>query len=192
MEFKKTTRVSDLTNLVVTGKALGQVIGVSERQVRNLSSEGKILKTPSGSYELVPALRFYIQNLKRDSEATKSEIKDTENYNKEKTLHERAKRQKAELQLGQMRGELHKSEVVEVVMTDMLSTIRSKLLAIPVKMAPILIGRDNISEIQEILESEIYEALKNLSEYEPELFIDDSYVEEFEEDVSEVLSDVDE
>lgn len=179
----KSKRVNNLEGVFVTAKAMGSILGVTDRQIRNLANDGMIPKMANGSYDLVFALNSYINNLKVNQREEKAEIRDEEAYQKERTLHERAKRQKAELQLGQMRGDLHTSQVVEMVMTDMLSRLRSKLLALPTKIAPIIIARNDIATVEGILQNEIYEALSELKDYEPEDFKDDKFIdlEEFED-----------
>lgn len=184
MIYINTKRQNNLDGLIVTAAVIAKIIGVSERQVRNLAEDKMIPKLKNGSYELIPTLNAYIENLKLSQKAEKTEIRKTATFQEEKTMHERAKRVKAELILGEMKGELHRSEDVEKVMTDMLTNFRSKLLAFPNKVAPILIGRSEIPVIQDILENQIYEALDELKEYDAELFRSDVYIEEADEDDS--------
>ena len=172
-------RIGDLSNTVVTAQVIGQIIGVTDRRVRQLAQEGVIPKLKNGSYDLVPTINAYIRSIKIGNEA--EDNSDKASLDKEKFLHERAKRQKAELILGEMRGDLHDAKIVEEIMTDMLSNFRSKLLSIPSKTAPILLGIDDIPELQEILEEKIAEALTELSDYDPVKFRSEKYIEEAEE-----------
>lgn len=174
-------KLNSLDNIAVSGKVIGKILGVTDRQVRNLAAEGVIPKLPNGSYEIIPALRTYITNIKSAAAKEKTELTDASAYNNEKTMHERAKRIKAELLVGQMKGELHHANDVEKVMGDMLSNLRAKLLAIPTKAAPILIARNDIAIIEDLLKEEIFEALEELSNYSPELFRSDVYVEFIDE-----------
>ncbi len=176
-------RVNNLDNTVVTAQVIGQIIGVTDRRVRQLADEGVIPKLKNGSYDLVPTINSYIRNIKIGNEADADSSKS--NYDQERYLHEKAKRKKAELILGEMKGQLHDSETVEEVMTSMLSNLRSKLLAIPSKTAPLLIGIDDIPEIQEILDIKIYESLLELSDYEPSIFRTDKYIAERDEDLEQ-------
>lgn len=180
----KSKRVNNLDGVFITAKVMGQIIGVTDRQVRNLANDGMIPRLSNGSYELIPALSSYIENLKLNNKEEKAEVRKEEGYQKEKFLHEKAKRQKAELQLGQMRGELHRSDVVKQVMTDMLGNFRARLLSMPTKAAPILIGRGEIAVIEDILKDEVYTILNELKDYDPESFIDDSYIELDEDEQS--------
>lgn len=162
---------------IVNSITLGNIWGITDRRVRQLKEEGVISEVARGKYDLVDCTRKYCDYLRQalNSNSGSKEVK--LNYDTEKALHEKAKREKAELQLQIMRGEVHRSEDVERVMTDMLSRMRSKLLALPSKVAPFVIGYDNIAKIQAILSKNVEEALQELSEYDPELFVNDSVVQ---------------
>lgn len=67
-------------------------------------------------------------------------------------------------------GELIPAEVVEQVWCNVIANFRSKVLAIPTKSAHALINIDDITEIQDILKSQIYEALEELAEYDPKQY----------------------
>lgn len=58
---------------------------------------------------------------------------------------------------------MHHASEVERVMTRMLSDFRAKLLALPSKVAPVLIARNEIAVIQDIFQKEICEALQEFS-----------------------------
>lgn len=179
--------MSNLDGVFVTAKVMGQIIGVTDRQIRNLANDGMIPRLSNGSYELVPALNAYIENVKLSAKEEKTEVRKEESLNREKLLHERAKRQKAELQVGQMRGQLHHSDTIRAVLTDMLANFKAKMLTMPVKTAPMLIGHKEIAIIQEILQDEVYEALNELKDYDPEDYIDDTYIDLVDDELQEYL-----
>ena len=87
----------------------------------------------------------------------------------EKALHEKAKRELAELELQKRKNEVHEAADVELVMTDMLTNLRSQLLGLPAKMAPQLANRDK-DYIDQTLTDEIYARMTELSDYTPEMF----------------------
>lgn len=179
-------KFTKIEGAVVTGRSMGKLIGLSDRRVRQLADEGVIPRTEGGSYELTVALPAYINHLKMDGEIDKSSLDSF--LQKEKALHEKAKREKAELILGQMRNNLHESQDVEKVMNEMLINFKTKLLSIPTKVAPQLIGYEEIPEVEEILRHEIYEVLKELSEYDPDKFKSDKYAE-YDEDLLEEFAE---
>lgn len=163
---------------IVNSIVLGGLWGITDRRVRQLREEGVISEVARGKYSLNDCTRKYCEYLRQQINAN-SEGKETKlSYDTEKALHEKAKREKAELQLQVMKGELHRSEDIEMVMTDMLTRIKTKLLGIPSKVAPLVIGYKDITKPQGILQKYIQETLAELSEYNPELFINDEVLQQ--------------
>lgn len=74
---------------------------------------------------------------------------------------------KTELESKVLKGQLIHAETVEQVQGDMVSSFRSKILAIPTKAAHSMIGLDDLNEAKEILKEYLYEALSELADYEP-------------------------
>lgn len=163
---------------MVNTKVLANIFGLTERRVRQLVEEGIINRISHGRYDLQDCLKKYIAFLRTaaTAEMDGGEVKEKLDY--EKFLHERAKREKAEIELAHIKGQMHHAADVEQVMNDMLGAFRAKLLALPAKVAPLLIAQNNLSAIQDILQSEIYEALNELSDYDPVLFYGPEYTED--------------
>lgn len=76
----------------------------------------------------------------------------------ERALHEKAKREIAELKLAKLQGKAYDARTVELVMTEMMSNLRTQLLGLPSKLAPILEGHKK-EEIYDILTKEIEEKI---------------------------------
>jgi hypothetical protein len=55
-------------------------------------------------------------------------------------------------------------------MTQMLTAFKSRMLALPSRCAPYLQGKTNVGEIAETLRMEVYDALKELADYDPTKF----------------------
>lgn len=174
---------------VVSAKSMGKLIGLSDRRVRQLAEEGIIPKTEGGSYELVKAISSYINFLKLNNEIDNTNL--AEAYEKEKVLHERAKRQKAEILVRKIKNEVHESEDVEIVLTEMLANFKAKLLSIPTKIAPEIVGYSETSLVEDILKREMYETLEELSEYNPEDFKSDKYIEIEEVEGGDIVGEKD-
>lgn len=145
---------------------LAEILGLTDRRVRQLEQAGIISKLARGKFDLAASVQQYIAWLKANSAESDEEL----DLKKEKTLLTRVNRQKVELELQIMRGELHRSEDVRRVMNDMLGAFRARCLAIPSKMAPRLQGQTDLAVIQDTIKKEVYEALTELSDYDPEVF----------------------
>jgi len=135
---------------------LAGLLMLTPQRVNQLAKEGIIKREADGKYDLPKAIEaFYIYKLKTDEEL---------NFAQEHTLLERAKRKKAEIELDQLEGTLLIATEVEQAMATMILTCKSRLLAIPSRCAPQLIGQRDMSKIASILKDEIYQALNELKE----------------------------
>ena len=88
---------------------------------------------------------------------------------RERAKHEKTKREIAELRLTKMENRAYDAKTVELVLTEMLSNLRTQLLGMPSKLAPQLEGKPR-EQIYEFMTRELEERLSELSEYTPELF----------------------
>lgn len=173
-----TLKITDISAITVSAQVLGQIIGVSDRRIRQLAEENILVRVSKGRYNLLESTKNYILTLKVALESDGRDNPDGELVlEEEKALHERVKRFIAELKLQTMKGELHKSNDVERVMTDMLVSVKTKLLAMPSKLAPLIIGRTDVGSVKDVITKEILETLNELKEYNPVDFFSDEYVE---------------
>lgn len=151
---------------IVSTSELAEILGLTDRRIRQLEKAGIIHKLERGKFDLAQAVQQYIAWIKAQAAESDEEL----DLKKEKALLTRANRQKVELELKIMRGELHRSEDVRRVMNDMLGAFRARCLAIPSKAAPRLQGQTDLAVIQDIIKKEVYEALTELADYDPEVF----------------------
>lgn len=173
----ESVKVTDIDSLTVSAAVLGNIFGVTDRRIRQMAEEGIIVRAAKGRYNLVDSLKNYILSLKLAVDSNDSDNPDGElNFEEEKALHERVKRHISEMKLQTMKGELHKADDVRHVMTDMLSSFKTRMMNIPAKAAPVLEDRD-AGYIKERLTSEVTEALNELKDYNPADFYSDEYVE---------------
>lgn len=174
----ESTKITDISGITVNSAALSEIIGVSDRRIRGLAEENIIIRAAKGRYSLVPSLKNYILTIKMQSELRNGENADDElDLEKEKAIHEKVKRHISELKLKTMNGELHKSDDVERVMMDMLTSVRTRLLSMPSKLAPLLVSRTDTGYIKETINKEVLEALNELKDYNPKEFYSEDYVD---------------
>lgn len=177
-------KVMDIDQLVVSAGVLGKILGISDRRVRGLAEEGVIMRVSSGRYKLAESVHSYILNLKVAQNAKDQMAYDGSlDLDEERAIHERVKRQIAELKYSVMRGELHKAEDVEDVMNAILSNFKARLEGMPAKLVPKLYKRgEDKSYILNVLQEAVSDALKELSEYNPSDFYGDGYIAANEEE----------
>ena len=145
-----------------TVKVVASWLDMTERNVRELAKKNIIPQYRPGLFKLKDTVHAYIAFL-RDKAPNKEENLD---YTTERAKMVRTKREAAELDLAERKKELHRSEDIEIIMTDMLIRFRTKLMSIPAKQSPILAEKNDQKEIFKILKKAIDEALDELSTYD--------------------------
>lgn len=147
------------------------MFGVSDRRVRQFVEEGIIDRVGHGRFDLTDTVFRYVSHLRLSNDQL-DENDITESLDYEKYLHEKAKREKAEIELAHLKGNMHSASEVEIVMNDMLASFRAKMLALPTKVAPSLLVLEEVADIEKLIESQIHEALIELADYDPSRFKD--------------------
>lgn len=174
----------DLIMVKVSSKVLAQCFGVSDRRIRQLADDGIIKRDSHGKYLLLESVKNYIINLKiqKAGQRVQDDFDDALDLNTEKAKHEKLKSMITQIRLLLIQGRVHKSEDVGRVLTSMLVNFKSKLLAMPNRLAPRLKGKDKIT-IQGLLKYELEVVLQELSEYNPADYYSDEHIEIDDEDV---------
>lgn len=169
------TNLNDKT--IVNTKVIAKMFSMTERNVRYLVEEGIIARVNHGRYDLIDTVSRYITFLKMsNSELDEGKVQESLEY--EKWLHEKAKREKAEIELSHLKKGMHKADEVEKVLNHMLMAFRSKMLSLPSKAALFLASKDDPKEVEALLERDINEALSELADYEPSLFFEEEDIED--------------
>ncbi|MFM1655639.1 hypothetical protein ACI7RC_26600 [Brevibacillus sp. B_LB10_24] len=162
---------TDISDLIVSTDTLATLLGFTRQRINQLAKEGILEKQAAGRYPLMKNVQRYIEYLRTGVKDKGDGDEEAQaKYWEEKALHEKAKRETAELKLGQLKNQLHDAADVELVMTNMLATFRSRILSIPEKVSPKVLGVKNLSEISDAINTEVLEALAELSEYDPGMF----------------------
>lgn len=143
-------------------KAVARFLDLSERRVRQLRDEKIIEEAAPGLYDLKETNHRYINYLRKRNPESDENI----DYNTERAKLIRAKRQKEEAELKLMEGRLHEAEVIETVMKDTLVNFKTRLLAIPSKLSPVLAKKTDRAEIFKMIKAQIDESLEELADFE--------------------------
>lgn len=169
---------------IVSTTDLCEILDLSPRRIQQLTKDNALVRISRGKYDLPESIRAFIEY---------STDKPDEELNKttEEALWTRARRQKAELDLQIMKGELHRSDDVERVMNNMLSVFRTRVLAIPSKVSHRVVGETEIAVVKGIIKEAVIDCLAVLSDYDPHVFYAESKdkVSLDEEDDSDLAGD---
>lgn len=162
----------------VNTKTLAECLGLTRQSLQRLTGDGIIVRVRRGVYDLGASVRGYIEyklTAAKDGAASQS-------LESVKADHELLKMRKTELSVRLMEGKLHRAEDVERVMTQCAATVKSKMLAIPIKVSPEIAGLEDPARIQKILQREVADALNEVAEYDPADYADPTPMEDEEDD----------
>lgn len=160
----------------VNQKELAAVLGVTDRRIRQLKADFGLFEknmVAGGKkkiYILEKCVQEYI-DYKIDAEMPRGAGFEKE---KEQAEHEQIKKKISMLKLRRLRGELHEADDVERFLMGMLLNFRNRLLAIPHKLAPLIVGEDDINIILDVMEKELLQTMEELSGYDPAKIDQDS------------------
>lgn len=171
---------NDISDLIVNTDVMAEAFGFTRQRINQLAKEGILAKNSPGRFPL-------LYNVKKFLEYTRTGLKPdddeaTARYWEEKALHEKARREITELKLAKIKNQLHEAADIEIVLTGMLSIFRSRILGVPSKVSPRLLGLKSLALINEVIQEELVEVLTELSEYDPSMFVEGDTVEEEDED----------
>jgi len=85
------------------------------------------------------------------------------NMTEAKNRKEAAAAEKAELEVARLRGEVVPVADVVKIVDDEYSRVRARVLAMPAKLAPTLIGVESIPAAQKLIQAGCYDCLRELS-----------------------------
>ena len=164
----------------VTEVELADMLGVSQRRVRQLAVDGVAVKTRAGRYDLKLSVQNYIRNIKdKDKTSNQGIDKIKAAREAEGLMTDRLKKKKIELQERKMENQLHEAEDVKMIWNTMIVAAKSRITSIPTKTAPKLVGLENIKEVESILSREVKEALNEIAEYDVNKFVEAEEMNEY-------------
>ena len=144
--------MADNQNLQPT-QVIAKIFGVSTRRVEQLKAEGIIKgQGKPTKYDLLPTIQSYIKYLSDKAYGREQKATDGENESRKIKADADLKATKAEIadmELQELKGEMHRSEDVEAMTTDLVFTIRSMMLALPGRLAIDLAAIEKPAEISE-------------------------------------------
>lgn len=152
---------------MVSSEEISRIIGKDVRTVQIMAKQGILTCEKVGrknSYDLYVVIQEYCEHLTKTANRKISSMEDEKLA--EDIRIKRAKADMAELELQELKGTLHAAEDVEEMTTDLILVIRSSFLALPGKVSAELAEMGDASEVSERLRNEIFDILKDLSNYE--------------------------
>ena len=138
--------------MLYTSKAVGEWLGITDRQVRNLRDQGVLSEVRPGVFDMKVCVRQYL-NFKIGNKDDQARL-----------VAARAEREETRGKIEKMRmeeaqGDLHRTEDVE-------RGLKNRLETIPTKYASTMAQLTDPAEAHDILQKAVQEALVELSDPE--------------------------
>ncbi|WP_424138654.1 hypothetical protein [Roseomonas chloroacetimidivorans] len=149
---------------VISAATLGSIIGVSERRIRELRDEGVIPDDGAGRYVLGDAVRAYCAHIRPAAgKAAGGGSEAAEDLDANRARESRLRGDRLELINAQLRAELVPAAEMEAVVGTVFDAVRGKMLAVPSRAAPVLVGEKTALGIQDKLTEIVHDACGDLA-----------------------------
>lgn len=141
-----------------TSNVVADWLAVTPNRVRQLRDEGVLVEKAPGLYELKASVVRYIAYLRKGS--------GNANLNDERAMLIREKREAAEMENEERRGNLHKTEDIERGLAALCLNMRGRFSGLPAKLSGELAQMGgNQAGIHDKLKAAIDETLEELSHF---------------------------
>lgn len=123
---------------LVNAKFLAQAWGLTVDRVYQLQRQGVIRKAEKNLYSFFEQNRQYIEYIRRDGAREDNRVATDEKKREKMDADKRykiAKAQAQEMELDEIRAQMHRSEDIQKIWTDHIMMLRAMILAIPGKCA---------------------------------------------------------
>ena len=139
---------------------------MTERRIQQLARDGVIPKPErNGRYDLIGCVQGYVKYL-QERAVGRTDIEPQDTYIERARLL-KAQADKTELEVMAMNGELIAADEVESLWSGLVASFRARLLALPVRCAHKVMSLKTYQEIESVLRAHVFEALSELSRYDP-------------------------
>jgi phage terminase Nu1 subunit (DNA packaging protein) len=143
--------------------AIAERLRLTPRRIQQLAGEG-LPRVTRGKYDVDAVLDWYIAKIERQLARQTDEDGDQAIQYKEELRLLSAKADLQELDLASKRRELVSIVDVEKTMTDLVITTKARILTVPARVAPEILGEQSRVMVQAKIEKAIKESLSHLAE----------------------------
>jgi hypothetical protein len=146
-----------------TAGQIARAAGVSERVILGRKADGRLPVRDDGAVDLYAVIRAGIAALaaKQKAEATGGDSADDLDANRAR--ESRLRGDKLELINAQLRADLVPADEMEAALGQVFDAVRGKVLALPSRAAPLLLGLRTSLDIQDKLTELVHDACGDLA-----------------------------
>lgn len=151
--------------LYCDGKAMAFILGLSKQRISQMEDEQLMLReeTEQGNlFDLAESVQAYIENMnKGDAE----DIATARKKEKAEAAYKDAKARLVQLEVAEVKGQLHRSSDVQVITEDYLYEIRGLLMSLPGQLATEVANSDSAAECAAIIRTVVNQVLMEMTRY---------------------------
>ena len=140
---------------------MAKLLLLTPRRLQQLVTEGVIPKVERGRYELAPVVQAYIQYLRERSVPGQMNVVSLDEARQRKLA---ADAKLAEIEVAKAEGAVASISAVEKGWTDLVHTVRGRLLALPQNIAAMVAVEDDTGKCEALMAREIRSALAELGD----------------------------
>lgn len=153
---------------LVPALTLGEIIGVTDERVRQLEDKGIITAVvrpdiKKKMFDLAPSVKAYVEFIKKGTTPNTGNM--SEAMLAADLRYKEARAGKIELELAELKGQMHRAEDVEKVVSDMVAKLRAAVLALPGRLAVDAAGAKTAKEASAIIKAAVDELLNETADY---------------------------
>ena len=142
-----------------TSKAVAEVLGVTERRVRELRDEGVLSEERPGIFNMKTVVKQYLTYKIGDKD-------DSSRLTAARADREETRGKIEKMKMEEAKGDLHRTEDVERGLKAIFANFKNRLETIPTKYASTMAQLTDPAEAHDILQKAVQEALVELSDPE--------------------------
>ncbi len=147
----------------LTQGELAELAGYSTKQLSRINAgldddKKLFVKAEGAGYDVASFVQHWVQyNVSKA-------MGDVDDFDKVKTIHEKVKTRKTELEVSRMEGSLVDARDVRKLWGDEIQTMKQGLFRLPGMLAPMLQGEMSIEVIKRTIDAEIRRALEDFAD----------------------------
>jgi phage terminase Nu1 subunit (DNA packaging protein) len=139
-------------------------VGINQAAVADLVRRGVIESEGRNTIDLDAARLAYIAHLRSLASGGSGDPDADLDLSKERARLAKEQADKQEMLNAVMRGELLERGAVDDAVIAAFARVRAKMLSVPSKCAPLVVGVETATEVQETLRRSVHDALQELSD----------------------------
>jgi phage terminase Nu1 subunit (DNA packaging protein) len=147
---------------IVGTKKLASILGKTERSIQLYVKDGILNNVGRGKFDLAQSVQRYMV-YQLDLEKKRYRKTDLQ-INDIRKQRERIELEKAEIELGKIKGEIKEKYEVENAISNILSEFRNKHLEMRHSLSPKLLNKKSIGVINKVLKDWSYRILTDLAQ----------------------------